>query len=1797
MRKVRSAGSPLRAALITVFTLLIIFGGLFATSMFDSTAKAEGGVSNVSLYERASELTREFATAIAPGSPTRDLSMAKSNSSHGDSYMPAGNAGALLGYAEMMSDDEGIVGWLMSSYTQSSATISYDQLKNVVPMDSGKNPFEVYASYGEALTAMGLVQPIRTGGSAGRIVATGLTMIVYLLANAAPFIFKVALMLLVFLNPFRLFETVLYGTAEANLGPLSGIAEWLGGLYSMIQDFSLTVLLPLLLVLTILGILFVKGTALKKSARYFVRVLMIFAGLPLIGSTYTGVVESLEGEVSVGAEYADYLVLSSYVDFENWVTTSRLAPPENHFIENPRMGGDADSMAVADRSMVLDINANRAGSGPASDIIDRYGRTDNLSNVIGNDEAVTKSSTISGDSQLSTSSNFTDVMSILRRHAGNAAYSSSDFDGLTSSQIEAVIANASGDTALSMEEDIVHMFALSASDSRTWKGKWLPFSKEADKDWLKAIEWNGDPETGEDGARGLFTPGLAEYENFRFTNFGYNIYNNGTLNYDIFEGGYNAPLVGSYAAKPVGTTKAETAGGLSTIAMYNFLNTTFSDTGLTVFSPGKTAGDNSRDTYSAVAFAGNGVTSWMMWFENLVIMLCLSTLSIAYGVIMINAAITSIPRIISGVFGTAMGSIAFITKLLISVMVLIIQVFGIIFLYLLSENLIMTLLLNFNEIIGNIGGGTSSALAFATSLLLIVVISAVTYFMIKNANIFKQMMEEFISNAINKLMGMLDTSTGGKGVNLSDTTGGRIQDNGKIADEHAAPERKSVADILGDTQGIESRREQANQERYPDAEGPGFMDKVASRARTAKELAGAHTKDVAKGSVGMKGKSYEREMGAKDRSIGAIAHKSSDDAPVYGKAARQKRKAEAADRKAEKQMSKTIASNEKSALKDFKSAQRSSAAGADVTASGQQVDENGNVITDSNGNAIDAQGNAISPAMRVGEVGNEAMVDENGTLLDIEGDAYLDESGRALRQDEDGMLIDEYGNYADIDADGNVQAIEDIPGHSGEPVNALEAAQSLDDSRFDSEAYADMQASQAQSHYGIDSDGNIVGSDGEAVGAVIDGQDVTPTLDEDGFVVDEHGERIDVSDMAGTPDARGFEEVQDPITGETHMRHKGDSAMKGDVISDDVDDERSLTSLADEANIASDVAERADERLESLVASNAPPYAIEQAKRFSDQAKKNALTAQNNLSDAMGGTESELAKRAEDTPVSASHVEGASHSAQNARADHMAEKEKLKHMKSSGASPEALDKQKAKVDTSKNKLKAENDKLARMKASKTDPKALKVQEGKTRDALAKATSERQTLAKMRKDGSSPHDVNEQHERVVAADTMASESVSKLADMKSAGAPAADIKAQEKIVASAKAQEKRDSSTLQAMQKAPASEGEVRKQQKVVEKERQRAQEATTSERNMRQAHKTGRSLGEVTAANAKVDKQERLYGNAVSDRQRAIDSGAPANVIAQHDKTVNQRAESLTQAQQQAEKVQSPPKGTGPQLDRARAVQKQAYNSFSRSQQKLNRLQESSGRVAPEKINAAKTEVIQAQRQYNRASDNVAKLEAPRQRQPKSGRTPNIQRVPPMNPKRSYTTLAADGITSYKDYSSTIKSKTAALEQSKAELRREEQRHKAMMSPGANRPKQVVQESAARVQKLKEQVTTTERDISSLKDNSQGLLKNGGFKPKLATRPIRENGGAIVNKMVNMQQSQRVYEKYAREDKQGTLSDAGRRQMKQLQKGIGVMRKDLIASGIREDYLKDAKSIKGATAHMQASWAKFIDGDSEDGNL
>lgn len=709
---------------------------------FNTASAAD--VMDFSLQKRSGEVAKAFGTEMAPSED-------EAGSSAWLDGLNFGTAGGLLGYTKDLSeDDEGVYGWLMSQMTTGSATYSYEQLGNIDDNLLG------YAQYGATLELLGLSESREEGGtgSIGRFFLGWTMTIVYWMASLAPKIFDIVLSLLAVFNPFRLFGWTITGASQLNIPLLGPVVTMISRIYVTVQDLSIIVAVPVLLGLTAISIFMFRGNAGKKITRLVVRVFMIFAGLPLIGATYTGIIDDLGDQMNSGSQFADYIVLSQFVDFEGWAINNRLTPPATPMYRHGTIAGtissgDSYSFDQASRPLVFEINGTRAGYYGTYRALKDNGADSLLSGVglEGYDQQITQQS----------------VMSLLERYRRNESFTSSDYEGVVKSQIDASMV---GTNPTVTSSDVFDMFSMTSKDL-------------VDEDSLFVYDgpwtiYNAGSLTGRVNGRNAYT------------------LTGTTVSQD--------PVVG---LKSIGD--GSKGAGLSPLAMYNFLNTSFGTSSMTVYSPERATSGFTKESHASVTKANTGIVGGVQFLETIAIMALLAILGLFYAAGLVQVSIASIPRILSGVFGTAVGSMAFITKLLISTVVLIIEIIGTVLLYQVSESIVMGFIVNADEFIAGLPVTFAGPVSSLSSLVVVALSAMITWVSIKNRAKFAKMMEETVTNAITKLMGGLDNTMnqGSAFHNSGDLSRAAQQgtvfgNDGRIGSEGSGAHAAKLGDGVGD---------------------------------------------------------------------------------------------------------------------------------------------------------------------------------------------------------------------------------------------------------------------------------------------------------------------------------------------------------------------------------------------------------------------------------------------------------------------------------------------------------------------------------------------------------------------------------------------------------------------------------------------------------------------------------------------------------------------------------------------------------------------------------------------------------------------------------------------------------------------------------------------------------------------------------------------------------------------------------------------------------------------------------------
>lgn len=842
--------------LVSLILTVVMMCGVTAVHADDSV--------DVSFYERSSAVMHAFGNTLAPS--------ATDMKSSGTSYLltrsdggsiNAGQAAGLLGYADNASDQKGVVGWLTSSFSNSSSTFSYDQLSKI-PLPNGKtvttdssgkilqqNALTTYAYYGKALHDMGLDKTTADGGGIVNKIFGLIVQGVYMLSSLAPLMFSVALKFLMVLNPFLLFDTVIqFGSKSDSI--LGAAAGYVGKLYSTITQFSTGFLIPIFFAVTLFSIFIFRSTkASNKIWRYVLRVFVIVTAVPLIGATYTGTLKNLKDNTTTSSKYADYLVYSSFVDFEGWAKQTRLAPPNADYSNKNttsiavKANGEVDGSDIPSRALVLAINKL---SHPDVSFLDGTSDTkDNIWNTIGADGG-------KDDANLKSA-----VSDMLRRYTDGDLYTSSDYEGYAKASINEKM-RPNGISSPSATKGINKMITIKSDDFES-NAQLGIFGSNPN------FDTNNTKSNADDDFMGIYHQ---------------SIYNAGELTRDpqtnVYKTSHVSDVILGGKIEPIGDKSA--GAGLTPLGMYNYLNTEFNTTSMTVYSSDKSSSAFVKRSHYSVVFAGDNFGLLIGMISLIAVMTSLTIVSLVYSFGMIRIAFASIPRITAGVFGTTFGSLGSFAKLLVSTLILIIEIVGSMFLYSFTENIMVSIMANLDTFATIMGlGGNANALSKSTTILInlftIILAIIIMIVSIKNRKKFVKIFEEVANEAIKKLMGGLDNVAnngnpfydGGAGMQkaMSDGASQYKQHAAINADQNPngksgkSGEKKSgirqlATEAIGENNRIAHKMARSGEF---DAQTPAQA--MANSSEILGRKAGAALKDKALGFIGLEGHNLERD--------------------------------------------------------------------------------------------------------------------------------------------------------------------------------------------------------------------------------------------------------------------------------------------------------------------------------------------------------------------------------------------------------------------------------------------------------------------------------------------------------------------------------------------------------------------------------------------------------------------------------------------------------------------------------------------------------------------------------------------------------------------------------------------------------------------------------------------------------------------------------------------------------------------------------------------------------------------------
>lgn len=616
-----------------------------------------GNKDDYSFYHLASS-----AATYYNGTQNPDLGV-KFEEGAGKSNVNMNDAGGMLGYADPQYDKNNWIGSVVAGLSNSATRFTYNNFRT-----GELQGLYHYAMYGRALTAIGLDSTAQQGAfnDIMRFLAGGLLMIAYTFAVSVPFIFKAVGMLLTYLNPFQFFIAPgnaaisghyanWFNQASQSGNPLqqniASMAQSIVGIYQAAQQIGLFFTVPLLLMITIAMWLLLnnvnKGTGLK---RVIMRALVIVMGVPLLADLYTSTLGDFTKTASQDPA-VNVILASTFTDFQGWASNNRLAMPKgDKIVITPNgQGGEVQDSSTNVRKLSRDINRI------SNNGLLVKGQVTDTDNDIWN-----KTNADQNGSQAGVG------FSMLGRYMGGVRYTAPDYETQYKSNLD-----SSG-----------------GKDSQRAKK-------------LRGIKYLTDPEKFSKDKKAYFStqndPGDVK------KNGEVSFVHNGLPNsLTVSQKGNSAADISNNTMTFTGNGDSadKNTNGLSSLALYNYLTSTFDSSGVTVYSSNKATSSFVMEQHHAVNLVGTGFLSFGYYINALVLFAAIALIGWGYAIGLLSSLLVNefsmllhMPIAMTGILSSA-------SKMITAVFIIILQIFVTMFLYSLATDFLMMLNL-----------GTSSALS------------------------------------------------------------------------------------------------------------------------------------------------------------------------------------------------------------------------------------------------------------------------------------------------------------------------------------------------------------------------------------------------------------------------------------------------------------------------------------------------------------------------------------------------------------------------------------------------------------------------------------------------------------------------------------------------------------------------------------------------------------------------------------------------------------------------------------------------------------------------------------------------------------------------------------------------------------------------------------------------------------------------------------------------------------------------------------------------------------------------------
>mgnify|MGYP006913874608 CR=1 FL=1 len=699
-------------------------------------------------------------------------------------------AGAFVGFDDGNFFDGKSVSMWGANQNQSGVTYSHKGI-NPEAMGQTQGMYD-YMIFGSALSGIGADSFAGTGtgtlqsrGATGARFALGFTILLaYIGSGMVDVIFSFALGAINFLNPFRFlvggaqewsssFAASMpdgYGSASR----LQPLADFITDIYNGAIAWGWYLTVPITLGLFVAGALMFRRTDKMKGFKKVVtRMMFLGLGVPLLGVTFTGALNSMMGVGTSSAQInATRVVLSNYVDFETWAMDYRLALPGIGQVEwdpktdQPTQDAQADARLLAfGVNRMVNENWSDVGTSP----------TTGLQKPKDMEAAVEDGKNFDiSSSDAFQSGAFVDTVDLLMRYINQQTVSGASF----ASGVQTKIGELSRNIEMNEEtrKEIAEAMNLTEGQGigapMSWIDNWKTVEKlenvkretlEKSPNPLIQTAMNAGPQPG------LYVNGEGDGGKYE-----------GTMHFMTTPGAVANAKAGQCTASSLPDLGGSiTECNMSPLTMYNYLNTSFDSEKALVDSSQESVSNSSRGLHYSVNAVGTGAMQIVYWFSAFSLLMSFTLIGFFYALAMMVSCIKRAFQLITAIPFALVGFIAGIAKVIVYAVTMIIEVIGTMFMYRVVQELLMALPAILEAPLVALFSGDDGSLAamfgvavttldiwnqnkmIATILITLLASSGVlvfTFMAMKMRGAFVTAMDEAATRMINKF---LDTGVGG----------------------------------------------------------------------------------------------------------------------------------------------------------------------------------------------------------------------------------------------------------------------------------------------------------------------------------------------------------------------------------------------------------------------------------------------------------------------------------------------------------------------------------------------------------------------------------------------------------------------------------------------------------------------------------------------------------------------------------------------------------------------------------------------------------------------------------------------------------------------------------------------------------------------------------------------------------------------------------------------------------------------------------------------------------------------------